>query len=99
MTNLTPDWQFLGDGWAATKTSDEVVDKALSLVTSDYQRDLIEGRQAWSGSTLKGKARHWGGRYNHTRRMLETRMRKADIKFSFHTVNRRKVLFLGEVQG
>jgi hypothetical protein len=33
----------------------------------DYQRAVLQGRETWSGSSLRGKAREWGGRYRIAR--------------------------------
>ena len=40
-----------------------VLDQALSLCRGSYQRDVLLGRESLSGSTLKGKAKSYGGKY------------------------------------
>ena len=41
-----------------------------------YQRDLLAGRESWSGSTLRGSAAKWGARYAESRRGLLERIEK-----------------------
>lgn len=96
---LPANWNLLGDGWtASTKASkDPNFELALSCCESSYQEDLIYGRQAWSGSTLKGKAKKYSGRYATTRRGLENRLRTAGAVFSFQTLGSRRVLCIGEL--
>lgn len=52
---------------------------ALALCRGDYQRNLLRGVESLSGSTLKGKARNWGGRYAEARRNILARMTGAGI--------------------
>lgn len=40
-----------------------VLEQALRLCRGSYQRDILLGRESLSGSTLKGKAKSYGGRY------------------------------------
>lgn len=47
---------------------------ALVQARGSYQRALLEGDETWSGSTLKGKAREWGARYDRSRRELVHRI-------------------------
>ena len=42
-----------------------------------YQRELLRGTEGWSGSTLRGKAARYGGRYAASRRGLLNRI--ADV--------------------
>ena len=60
-----------------------------------YQAALIDGGEAWSGSTLTGKAREWGARYAASREALLDRMNDT-IEFgwivSTEIVERRRVL-------
>jgi len=53
---------------------------ALALARGCYQRALLLGEEAWSGSTLKGKAARYSGRYYHSRWSLFDRLRAAGIK-------------------
>ena len=39
-----------------------------------YQRDLLDGREAWSGASLKGTASSYGARYAESRSNLLDRI-------------------------
>lgn len=54
-------------------------DKALCLARGSYQTDLLHGCEALSGSTLRGKARRYGGKYARSRDSLLSRMTAAGI--------------------
>lgn len=68
---------------------------ALKLAKGSYQKGLLLGYEAWSGSTLKGKAKEWAGSYGRSRDSLLSRLRRAGLELAFETVNRRKVLVVG----
>jgi hypothetical protein len=55
------------------------LDSALALCRGDYQANLIRGTESLSGSTLKGAAKRWGGRYLASRRAILLRMTEAGI--------------------
>lgn len=71
------------------------VSKSEALAGGAYQSDLLSGHEAWSGSTLKGKAKKYGGRYAASRESLLKRMKQAGIPYHFQTIERRKVLMVG----
>ena len=48
-----------------------------------YQRDLILGKEAWSGSTLKGKAKRWKGKYNKSQDSLIHKIQEAGYEVLF----------------
>jgi len=52
---------------------------ALKCARGRYQRDLVEGNEAWNGSTLRGRARNWIGKYLASRNALLVRLKKADL--------------------
>mgnify|MGYP001595241445 CR=1 FL=1 len=52
---------------------------ALSLCKGSYQRDIINGNEALSGSTLRGKASRYSDRYKQSSANLLARCRKAGI--------------------
>lgn len=58
------------------------LDAALKLAKGSYQQGLLRGYENLSGSTLKGKAKGWGGRYAASRSNLLARLRKAGIPIS-----------------
>lgn len=68
---------------------------ALKLARGSYQKGLLLGYEAWSGSTLKGKAKEWSGQYSRSRDSLFNRLRRAGLEVTFETINRKKVLVVG----
>jgi hypothetical protein len=46
-----------------TEIEPQVMEEALTYAKGDYQRQIIEGKQAISGSTLKGEAKKWSMKY------------------------------------
>ncbi len=52
---------------------------AANCARGAYQAALLDGYEAWSGSTLRGRAKTWGGRYARSRDALDTRLREAGI--------------------
>lgn len=63
----------------AIHNSTGAVDAALRLCRGDYQRNLIRGIESLSGSTLRGKAARYHGRYMASARNLIERCRAAGI--------------------
>lgn len=57
---------------ATTRT--HILDALAPAATGDYQRAILAGRETWSGSSLRGNARKWGGRYAASRSALEDRI-------------------------
>ena len=62
----------------------EITDAVWGCVKGSYQRDLLLGRETWSGSTLTGKAATYGGRYRDSRRDLVARIRATLRPFGWH---------------
>jgi hypothetical protein len=60
---------------------DEDYKRAIALCKGSYQVALIDGRQNWSGSDLKGKARKYGSHYNKSRIALLSRLEAAGVAF------------------
>jgi hypothetical protein len=56
-------------------------EKALELCKGSYQRNLVLGRETLGGSTLRGKAKSYMGRYDQSARNLISRLRKNEIEF------------------
>lgn len=71
---------------------------ALALARGCYQRSLLTGGEALSGSTLRGRAARYAGRYAESRRNLLDRLSAAGVAWSEVRVRRggRRVLVLGE---
>jgi hypothetical protein len=83
-----------GDGWTIFRTRTAHA-AALGLARGCYQRGLLAGWEAWSGSTLRGKAAHWGARYARSRGGLLSRMRDAGIPIEWRRDGRRVVAVIG----
>jgi hypothetical protein len=54
-----------------------------SLARGCYQRALLEGREAWSGATLAGKAKSYWGHYERSRNNLVKRIQRAGFSAEF----------------
>lgn len=52
---------------------------AFNVAKGDYQLNLLRGVEAWNGSTLKGKARNYSGRYAASRANLRARLEALKI--------------------
>lgn len=52
---------------------------ALMLARGDYQENLIDGVESLSGSTLKGAAKQYAGRYKASAASLIERLRAAGL--------------------
>lgn len=76
-------------------TDTALFDRAIALAKGNYQDSLLRGSEAWSGSTLRGKANQWAGRYAASRSSLLARLSAEGIKFRFELQDRRKVLVIG----
>lgn len=75
----------------------DAFDKAETLAKGDYQRSLLYGREAVSGSTLKGKARQFGGKYALSRQTLLARLTEAGIPWSIEVrAHNKRVLVIGK---
>lgn len=55
--------------------------KALELAKGSYQKDLINGYETLGGSTLRGKARSYAGRYRESGRNLMNRLQENNIPY------------------
>jgi hypothetical protein len=76
--NREPKWT--GD-WTIV-LSEEALDQALDLAKGDYQENFLLGHENLSGSTLKGKAKHYGATYSRSRGALLKRMTDAGIPWT-----------------
>ena len=56
---------------------DTVIAAATASLRGQYARDCITGRQRWSGSDLRGKARKYGYSYSVQRRKAAQALFKA----------------------
>jgi hypothetical protein len=57
----------------------DVIEVALKYCRGKYQRNVVLGFEALSGSTLKGKARNYSGRYSASVSSLLERLRANGI--------------------
>lgn len=67
--------------WSKVKC-DAAYDAALALCKGSYQENFLRGLENLSGSTLRGKARSYGGRYKRSREALLARLSQAGIPWS-----------------
>jgi hypothetical protein len=85
----------VGAGWTVVY-DDAAYERALRLARGSYQRDLLEGLEALSGSTLRGKAKEWGAAYARSRQGLLDRLRRAGVPVSEeHGKSGRRLLVIG----
>jgi len=75
---------------------DDAHQRAYELARGTYQRNIIDGVENLSGSTLRGKASEYGARYAASRRNLLARMTAAGIPWSERTAEHgARVLVIG----
>ena len=53
--------------------------EARKCARGKYQKRLLSGDESWNGSTLRGKALEWAGRYCSSREALLARLREASL--------------------
>ena len=94
---LPDGWMSLGYGWAVSTDDQDDPNflRAVTVARGKYQQNLILGLESLSGSTLKGKAKQWSGKYHNSRQELFQRMRAAGVVFSERWLEKRKVLVIG----
>lgn len=72
-------------------------DLAYSLARGYYQRDLLEGRHNLAGSSLRGTAKRYSGRYAVSRDNLLARLDAKGISWSeYRGKHGRRILVLGD---
>ncbi len=59
--------------------SQDVFDKALSLCRGTYQVGILHGHESLSGSTLRGRAKAYSGRYRASAANLLARCQAAGL--------------------
>jgi len=94
LQNLDLDDLINQGSWTAV-LDPEAEKKALRLCRGKYQRELVMGRESLSGSTLKGKAAKWSGRYYRSRCALMERLQKAGVGREAIAPSGRRVLVIG----
>jgi transposase InsO family protein len=52
---------------------------AMGVARGAYQKNILQGYESLSGSTLRGKAARWIGRYRQSSEMLLYRVRAAGV--------------------
>lgn len=69
---------------------------ALKLARGQYQRALLQGEEALSGSTLKGTARSWGASYARSRKSLLDQLTSNNVPWGVRVGDKgRRILVLG----
>lgn len=63
-------------------------EQALKLARGSYQKALINGHETLGGSTLRGKAKTYSGRYNQSARNLISRLKSNNIDFKINLGSR-----------
>jgi hypothetical protein len=63
-----------------TEIEPQVMEEALTYAKGDYQRQIIEGKQAISGSTLKGDAKKWSMKYRKSAEAVLSRLCQNGFK-------------------
>lgn len=83
--------------WLIDNMTDAEREVAFGLANGCYQRNILRGVEALSGSTLKGKAGRYRSRYQQSRKALFARLTKAGIHIGEMRAERgRRVLILGK---
>lgn len=67
--------------WTVAR-NEEAFDRAMKLARGCYQRNLLLGWESLSGSTLKGRAARYRGRYQASAANLLARMSAAGISWA-----------------
>lgn len=57
------------------------IDRALAQARGEWQRNVILGRETLGGSTLRGRAKSYAGRYQQSGRNLLARLDAAGIPY------------------
>ena len=82
--------------WLDNRLSEADHDLAFALAKGAYQRSVLLGQEALSGSTLRGRASRYRGRYLRSLASLLGRLREAGIPVSERRADHgRRVLVLG----
>lgn len=71
--------------------NNDTLKKALSLCRGSYQRNILYGREALSGATLRGRAISYSGRYKASSSNLIRKCQEAglDIREEKRSHNKR----------
>jgi hypothetical protein len=85
---------IIGGGWTAV-TCNAMLIRAGECTRGIYQANLVNGREALSGSTLRGEAKRWSVWYARSASALLARMQAAAIPVTVETVSRRRILVIG----
>jgi len=81
--------------WTIVQDKDSF-EKAYSLAKGCYQRNLLDGIENLSGSSLRGKAKHWGYKYRVSRENLIERIRAAGVTVGeCKGIHNRRLLVIG----
>jgi hypothetical protein len=81
--------------WTEIK-NERALEQALKLARGSYQRSILLGAEALSGSTLTGKAREYASRYHRSREALLARMTEAGVPWCERRGDHnRRVLVIG----
>lgn len=88
----------MGD-WSRVEDA-EAFEAACKLARGCYQRAILEGNEALSGSTLAGKAKGYGDRYKRSSAALLARLTAAGIPWSEERGEHgKRILVIGAAAG
>ena len=84
----------IGNGWTEIVNT-AALERALTAARGRYQRNLLLGYESLSGSTLRGKAKSYSGRYANSRDALLNRVRVVGVIVSERRADHnRRILLL-----
>lgn len=89
---------ILDDNPNTIVTDADAHERAIALARGSYQRDLLDGYESLSGSTLRGKASTYSDHYAASRRALLARIAAAGIPCTeVRGRHGKRVLVIGDV--
>lgn len=80
VTDLTSNGYRYTEGSFSIVRSGTVYERAEALARGSYQRAILAGTEAISGSTLAGKAARYSSRYKASAKSFLDRCRKAGLE-------------------
>lgn len=72
----------------------KALNRARTLTRGVYQDALLSGHEAWSGATLRGRAKEYGARYKSSRENLIDRLRAHGIDCRFERRKHGKIVLV-----
>lgn len=82
-----------------TDATPEALEVAMRHAKGSYQRNILRGQESLSGSTLRGKAVLWKGRYQRSCANLLARVASAGVEVSERREARGKRVLVLRMKG